>query len=200
MQRILILILLACCFCSAAFLNIDIKDSRLQVDNDVYKPGGILGFATELGVFNEPDNMIDYTLAVGVSRFGYSHSDGEVSVSAWDIYIKPFVWSITVKRVMFEASVGFGYIIQTNNFNPEMKDVMTNGFDNWEFYQYLGHRSDFRYGYRLGYRITDQIMVSLVANYQYLWCGWYGGPSVGDHVFTGGWGLNLQWNIPWIPF
>ena len=178
MQRILILILLACCFCSAAFLNIDIKDSRLQVDNDVYKPGGILGFATELG----------------------SHSDGEVSVSAWDIYIKPFVWSITVKRVMFEASVGFGYIIQTNNFNPEMKDVMTNGFDNWEFYQYLGHRSDFRYGYRLGYRITDQIMVSLVANYQYLWCGWYGGPSVGDHVFTGGWGLNLQWNIPWIPF
>lgn len=81
MQRILTLVLFVCGFASAAFLDIDIKDSRLQTENSVYKPGGILGFAAEFGVFNEPENMVDYTLAVGVSRFGYSHSDGDVSVT-----------------------------------------------------------------------------------------------------------------------
>ena len=115
MQRILILVLFVCGFASAAFLDIDIKDSRLQTENSVYKPGGILGFAAEFGVFNEPENMVDYTLAVGVSRFGYSHSDGDVSVSAWDIYIKPFVWSVTIKRIMFETYVGFGYVFSKNN-------------------------------------------------------------------------------------
>ena len=53
MQRILTLVLFVCGFASAAFLDIDIKDSRLQTENSVYKPGGILGFAAEFGVFNE---------------------------------------------------------------------------------------------------------------------------------------------------
>lgn len=192
MQRILILILLACCFCSAAFLNVDVKDSRLQVNNDVYKPGGILGFAAEFGVFNEPENMIDYTLAIGVSRFGYSHSDGDVSVSAWDIYFKPMVWSITVKQVMFEINGGFGYVVSTNNFDPALVEDMEDGAIN----QHL----NIKYGYRLGYRITDQIQVSLVANYQILVCDWHARPGRVDTMVTGGWGLNFQWNIPWIPF
>ena len=102
MQRILTLVLFVCGFASAAFLDIDIKDSRLQTENSVYKPGGILGFAAEFGVFNEPENMVDYTLAVGVSRFGYSHSDGDVSVSAWDIYIKATVLEVN-KNVLAYA-------------------------------------------------------------------------------------------------
>jgi hypothetical protein len=192
MQRILILILLACCFCSAAFLNVDVKDSRLQVNNGVYKPGGILGFAAEFGVFNELENMIDYTLAIGVSRFGYSHSDGDVSVSAWDIYFKPMVWSITVKQVMFEINGGFGYVVSTNNFDPALVEDMEDGAIN----QHL----DIKYGYRLGYRITDQIQVSLAANYQILVCDWHARPGRVDTMVTGGWGLNFQWNIPWILF
>lgn len=192
MQRILIFILLACCFSSAAFLNVDIKDSRLQVNNDVYKPGGILGFAAEFGVFNEPDNMIDYTLAVGTSRFGYSHSNGDVSVYAWDIYIKPMVWSITIKQIMFEINGGVGYVSSTNNFNPALVEDMEDGAIN----QHL----DIKYGYRLGYRITDQIQISLVANYQILVCDWHARPGREDTMVTGGWGLNFQWNIPWIPF
>ncbi len=192
MQRILILILLACCFCSAAFLNVDVKDSRLQVNNGVYKPGGILGFAAEFGVFNELENMIDYTLAIGVSRFGYSHSDGDVSVSAWDIYFTPMVWSITVKQVMFEINAGFGYVVSTNNFDPALVEDMEDGAIN----QHL----DIKYGYRLGYRITDQIQVSLAANYQILVCDWHARPGRVDTMVTGGWGLNFQWNIPWILF
>ena len=124
MQRILILVLFICGFVSAAFLDIDLKDSRLQTENYVYRPGGILGFAAEFGVFNEPKNMVDYTLAVGVSRFGYSHSDGDVSVSAWDFYVKPLVWSVTIKQIMFETYVGFGYVFSMNNFNPALIDDM----------------------------------------------------------------------------
>ena len=200
MPRILIFILFACCLCNAAFLDIDLKDSKLQTDSRVYDPGSIIGFAFEFGLFNEPDNMIDYTLAVGFSRFGYSHSDGDVSVSAWDIYIKPMVWSVTIRRIMFEVNAGYGYILSTNNFNPEITDVMENGFDNWDFMDQIIHKSVFKYGYRLGYRINDQLQVSLIANYQYFLCGWYGGSITNAHIFTGGWGFNLQWNIPWIPF
>ena len=192
MQRILILILFVCGFANAAFLDIDFKDSRLQTENSVYKPGGILGFAAEFGVFNEPENMVDYTLAVGISRFGYSHSDGDVSVSAWDIYIKPFVWSVTIKQIMFEINTGFGYIFSKNNFSPELAEDMEDGS--------ILQQANFKYGYRLGYRITDQLQVSVVANYQVLICDWHANPGGDDTMRTGGWGLNFQWNIPWIPF
>lgn len=192
MPRILILILFVCGFANAAFLDIDFKDSRLQTENYVYKPGGILGFAAEFGVFNEPENMVDYTLAVGISRFGYSHSDGDVSVSAWDIYIKPFVWSVTIKQIMFEINTGFGYIFSKNNFSPELAEDMEDGS--------ILQQANFKYGYRLGYRITDQLQVSVVANYQVLICDWHANPGGDDTMRTGGWGLNFQWNIPWIPF
>ncbi|MDY6331620.1 MAG: hypothetical protein SPL52_08950 [Fibrobacter sp.] len=192
MQRILILVLFICGFVSAAFLDIDLKDSRLQTENYVYRPGGILGFAAEFGVFNEPKNMVDYTLAVGVSRFGYSHSDGDVSVSAWDFYVKPLVWSVTIKQIMFETYVGFGYVFSKNNFNPALVEDMENGP--------IQQQANFKYGYRLGYRITDQLQVSLVANYQVLICDWHANPGADDTMYTGGWGLNFQWNIPWIPF
>ena len=192
MQRVLILVLFICSFASAAFLNIDFKDSRLQTKNYVYKPGGILGFAAEFGVFNEPENMVDYTLAVGISRVGYSHSDGDVSVSAWDFYVKPLVWSVTIKRIMFEVYVGFGYVFSKNNFNPALVEDMEDGS--------IQQQTNFKYGYRLGYRITDQLQISVVANYQVLICDWHANPGTDDTMHTGGWGLNFQWNIPWIPF
>ena len=195
MQRVLILIL-----SSAAFLDVEFKDSRLQTDNEVFEPGGILGFGIEFGTFNEPKQMVDYTLAVGISRFGYSHSNGRMSVSVWDFYIKPLVWSITVRKFVFEMNFGIGFILSMNNFNREMEDVIKKGYDRESFFEYVVHRGIVKYGYRLGYRITEQMQVSLVANYQYLWCGWYGSSSVRNRVFTGGWGLNFQWNIPWIPF
>lgn len=200
MRRILVLILFVSCSCNAAFVDADFKDSRLQGSNDVYKPGGIFGLALEVGVFNEPGNMVDYTLAVGFGRFGYSHSDGDVSVSVWDIYIKPLVWSITVKNVFFEMNVGMGYILSTNNFNPELENVMENGFENWNWIERSKRNMSFRYGYRLGYRINDQMLVSLVANYQILGCAWYGSSMSNRSMFMGGWGINFQWNIPWIPF
>jgi hypothetical protein len=200
MQRVLILILFVCGFSSAAFLDVEFKDSRLQTDNEVFEPGGILGFGIEFGTFNEPKQMVDYTLAVGISRFGYSHSNGRMSVSVWDFYIKPLVWSITVRKFVFEMNFGIGFILSMNNFNREMEDVIKKGYDRESFFEYVVHRGIVKYGYRLGYRITEQMQVSLVANYQYLWCGWYGSSSVRNRVFTGGWGLNFQWNIPWIPF
>lgn len=193
MQRIVAIVLLACCLCNAAFFDVEFKDSRIQKENVIYKPGGILGFAAEFGAFNEMDNMVDYTLAVGISRFGYSHSDGDEIVSAWDIYIKPLIWSITVKRIMLEISFGFGYILSTNNFDPELEEDMNEG----PIYE----NANVKYGYRLGYRVTDQIQISLVANYQNIVCGWHPRPiAPPGPIFTGGWGLNFQWNIPWIPF
>ena len=200
MQRVLILILFVCGLSSAAFLDVEFKDSRLQTDNEVFEPGGILGFGIEFGTFNEPKQMVDYTLAVGISRFGYSHSNGRMSVSVWDFYIKPLVWSITVRKFVFEMNFGIGFILSMNNFNREMEDVIKKGYDRESFFEYVVHRGIVKYGYRLGYRITEQMQGSLVANYQYLWCGWYGSSSVRNRVFTGGWGLNFQWNIPWIPF
>ena len=40
----------------------------------------------------------------------------------------------------------------------------------------------------------------MAANYQVLICDWHANPGGDDTMHTGGWGLNFQWNIPWIPF
>ena len=146
MQRVLILILLVCGLSSAAFLDVEFKDSRLQTDNEVFEPGGILGFGIEFGTFNEPKQMVDYTLAVGISRFGYSHSNGRMSVSVWDFYIKPLVWSITVRKFVFEMNFGIGFILSMNNFNREMEDVIKKGYDRESFFEYVVHRGIVKYG------------------------------------------------------
>ena len=76
-MRILVLLLfLLCVNAHAIFVSLSVNDSRLQTRNWVYKPSGMIGFSVEAGFFNEPENMIDYKLSVGIKRFGYSFDDG----------------------------------------------------------------------------------------------------------------------------
>ena len=202
MQRFLAFLMI-CVTCSyAAFMDIDLKDSRLQSDNTIFLSGGILGFAAEFGVFDEPQNLIDYTLSVGVQRFGYSHSNGDVSVSFWNFYIKPFIWSVAIKNVVFEVNSGIGYIFTTNNLNHEFNHVFRDDFKNSGTWTIVSKHLVWLYGYRLGYRIMDRFVISLVANYQKYFSAWYKDCCRNEHrgFLMGGWGVNFQWNIPWIPF
>ena len=83
-MRILVLLLfLLCVNAHAIFVSLSVNDSRLQTRNWVYKPSGMIGFSVEAGFFNEPENMIDYKLSVGIKRFGYSFDDGNDVVSFW---------------------------------------------------------------------------------------------------------------------
>lgn len=202
MQRIIFVAAILCLALSsahAAFLNMTLQDSRIQGSNHIYKPAGIIGFAFEGGFFNEPQNIVDYTLAIGVRRFGYSHSDGDKSVSLWEFEFKPLTWSVTYWNVMLEFYLGFGIIFASSNVNEEMQAHL-DGTDSRGNHGFIGdtkETSAISYGYRLGYRITEQFMVSLVADYQMPGAGW---PTPHDHTdlfFVGGLGLNFQWNMPW---
>ena len=197
MQRILTLVLFVCGFASAAFLDIDIKDSRLQTENSVYKPGGILGFAAEFGVFNEPENMVDYTLAVGISRFGYSHSDGDVSVSFWEFYFKPITISFTKHNIMFEVAPFTGVIITANNLDDYNDTLLFHRPEPYRADIYI-YRLTVGYENRLGYQINKMFFIGLTTNYRFLAYGIHRRRyHKEERPFMGGWGLNFQYNLPW---
>lgn len=200
MQRIIFALLLLCTLgtANAAYVSGTLQDSRIHESNHIYKPAGIIGFAVEGGFFNEPENIVDYTLGVGIRRFGYSHSDGDVSVSLWEFEFKPLTWSVTYKSVMLEFYLGLGYIFASSNVGEEMEE-MFRGEDargNHNFLTDILYCTAINYGYRLGYRITDQLMVSLVADYQTPTEGWKYRYYETGHFWVGGLGLNVQWNLP----
>ena len=84
-MRILVILLFLCFSVHAAFVSVNIGDSRLQSAHWVSDPSGIVGFSLEAGFFNESTNLIDYKLSFDVKRFGYSYNDGDEAVSFWAI-------------------------------------------------------------------------------------------------------------------
>lgn len=202
MRRIILLTVFLCLAFThshAVYFDATIQDSRFVEDNHIYKPAGIIGLAVESGFFNESENIVDYKLSVGIRRFGYSHSNGDVSVSLWEIEFKPLIYSVTVKGVMIEAYLGMGFIFAANNINDEMRAHL-DGDDargNHNFLTDMVETSTFNYGYRIGYLVTPQVMVSLVANYQEPFPGWQYPHESSFHVPVGGIGVNVQWNAPW---
>lgn len=173
MRRIALLFLLLNSLSHAIFVNATLQDSRIVNDNSIYKPEGIVGFALEAGFFNEPENRVDYTLALGVRRFGYSFSNGDETVDSWAVEFKPLMWSITLWDVSFETFLGAGTIFAGHQYNNHNMDV------------------NVLYGYRLGYRICPQLMAGISYTELYPL-------GVSNEMFTlGGWGLNLQYSLPW---
>ena len=202
MRRIVFALVVLCvAFTSAnaAYLNATLQDSRIQESNHIYKPGGIVGFALEGGFFNESENIVDYTLGIGIRRFGYSHSNGDKSVSLWEIEFKPLTWSVTYWNVMLEFYLGIGYIFAESNVNEEMEKRFEGTDDRGSHgtIENIKETIAINYGYRLGYRITEQFMVSLVADYQKPGPGWHYAHDPTGHFFVGGLGVNFQWNMPW---
>ena len=64
MQRIAILVFILCVVhANAIYVSTSLGDSRLQDDNQIYKPGGIFHVSLEAGFFDEPENAFDYKLA-----------------------------------------------------------------------------------------------------------------------------------------
>ena len=173
MRRIILGILILCGLSHAIFIDATIQDSRIVDDNHIYKPEGIVGTAFEVGFFNETENMIDYTLAFGLRRFGYSYNGGNETVATWAIEFKPIIWSVTLWDISFEANIG---IMKTFAGHHYREDGDGNNLD---------------YGFRLGYRINPQFMASICYTEQR--------PVEATlRLFTiGGWGVNLQYNLPW---
>lgn len=193
MQRIILAILLLCIVqAHAIYVSTSVGDSRLQSDNRIYKPGGILHWSLETGFFNEPENLFDYKLAIGIDRFGYSHSDGDETVSLWELYFKPMVWSVTYYHVMFEFAPYIGWMFSANGIT-DYDDKLIYGTSTIKEQITLG------YEYRLGYQINKQFLVGITANYHQLQYGFHHMPAADDNddFFIGGWGINFQYNLPW---
>lgn len=200
MQRIAILVFILCVVhANAIYVSTSLGDSRLQDDNQIYKPGGIFHVSLEAGFFDEPENAFDYKLAFGIDRFGYSHSDGEVSVSFWEVYFKPVVLSATNTKynIMLEFAPYVGWLIAANNLTEKIDSVVFATRD-------IEKRHILGYEYRLGYQINKAFLVSITANYHLISpYGFsinhydYERHHIPQAPLMGGWGLNFQYNLPW---
>lgn len=193
MQRIILAFLLFCVVqANAIYISTSVGDSRIQTNNKIYKPGGIIHWAFEIGFFNEPGDSSDYKLAIGIDRFGYSHSNGDKSVSIWEVYFKPVILSITQYNVMFEIAPYLGKLLYASGLTDNDNQLLFHGDFISQF--------TVGYEYRLGYNINERFFVGLTANYHRVLYGFHHNehPQVGeDHFLMGGWGLNFQYNLPW---
>ena len=193
MQRIILAFLLFCVVqANAIYISTSIGDSRIQSENKIYKPGGIIHCAFEAGIFNESDDIVDFKFAIGIDRFGYSHSNGDKSVSLWEVYLKPVIFSITKNNVMFEIAPYLGKLLYASGLTDNDNQLLFHGDFISQF--------TVGYEYRLGYNINERFFVGLTANYHRVLYGFHHNehPQVGeDHFLIGGWGLNFQYNLPW---
>lgn len=177
MRRVILALFILCSCANAFFVDATIQDSRIVGDNSVYKPQGIVGFAFEVGAFNETENTIDYTLALGIRRYGYSYYDGEKEAVSWEIEFKPLIWTVWWRNLYVEAYAGIGKNFAGINYSPYAPRV----YKEWVF----------NYGSRFGYRVNQQFMVGVTYTKQYIL-------GVSNKMpFLGGWGLNVQYNLPW---
>jgi len=191
-MRILVLCLfLLATYANAFFAFGNLGDNRLQSENNVYRPAGIVNWSLGVGVFDEPQNLIDYKMSFGLTRIGYSFDDGNESVSLYVMDFNLISWSATYKNIYFEIYGGFSYLLFANNFSDYMQEKVGDEFIDQE-------RVYPRYGYRLGYYVMDNLMVSLTANYNIVW--WrYGHGSWNSNnnetLLIGGIGLSVQYNL-----
>lgn len=189
MRLLVVCLMLSVVYANAFFTYGNFGDNRLQSENNVYKPGGIINYTLGVGVFDESQNIVDYKMSFGFTRAGYSYDDGDESVSFYMLDFNLVSWSVTYMKILFEAYAGFSYLLVGTNFSDFMEKKVGDEFiDHERIYP--------KYGYRLGYCVTDNLLVSLTANYNYVrWRGksWLGN----DHatLLIGGFGLSVQYNI-----
>ena len=106
---------------------------------------------------------------------------------------------MTYWNVMLEFYIGIGYIFAASNVNEDMESHLEGSYagGNYELIEDTKETSAINYGYRLGYRISEQFMVSIVADYQSPGPGWHYAHNPTGHFYVGGLGVNFQWNMPW---
>jgi hypothetical protein len=193
MQKLVLFVLLALCVnANAFFVGGNIWDSRIQSDNVIREPAGALGFSLETGVFDEPENFIDYKMSIELRRFGYSFDDGEQTVAFLGIGIKPMIWSVTYKKFVADAYVSFFFIFNHDELNEKTEDKMDS------FADYLAGS----YGFRLGYKLTDKLTLSVMGDFvqmDWRYRNTYNYDLIDDAGFAtymiGGFGLSVLYNI-----
>jgi hypothetical protein len=179
-------------YANAFFAYGNLGDSRLQSENNVYRPAGIVSYTVGVGVFDEPESIIDYKMSFGFTRSGYSYNDGNESVSLYILDLNLISWSVTVKKVYFEAYCGLSYLLKGTNFSDYMERKVGEEFIDQE-------RIYPKYGYRLGYYVMDNLLVGVTANYNMVhWRygktrSWAGNNN--ESLFIGGIGLSVLYNI-----
>jgi hypothetical protein len=85
MRLLMLIVFLFFANANALYIALNVNDSRLQSKNWIYKPSGIIGFSIESGFFDEPENLVDYKLSIGIKRFGYSFDNGDGVLSFWGV-------------------------------------------------------------------------------------------------------------------
>lgn len=191
MRRLIaVLIVLLCINANAFFAGANIWDSRIQSDNIVYKPGGVIGFAIEAGVFNEPENMVDYKMSLELRRFGYSFDNGNESVIFWSVGLRPLSWSFTYRKFIVEAYVSLFMVFSHDELNKETEKKLD------DFVDYFTGS----YGFKLGYRLNDKLTISLMGDFVQLELRFNEGRNysfIDDFTtyMVGGIGLSIQYNI-----
>ena len=192
-MRVLILCLfLVATYANAFFAFGNLGDSRLQCKNNVYRPAGIVGYTLGVGVFDEPENMVDYKMSFGLTRAGYSYDDGDESVSLYMLDIHLLSWSVKIHNVYVEAFGGLSYLLTYSNFSDYMEEKVGEKFIDQE-------RLYPKYGFRLGYYVMDNLLVGVTANYNMVhWRygntrSWAGNNN--ESLFIGGVGLSVLYNI-----
>lgn len=192
MRLLMLIVFLFFANANALYVALNVNDSRLQSKNWIYKPSGIIGFSIESGFFDEPENLVDYKLSIGIKRFGYSFDNGDGVLSFWGVDLKPCTWSITYKKVMLEAYPSISWHFAQQNLRKRMYE---HGFKK----KIDQKRFAPGYGYRLGYHINEHILVALYADYKIM--SWdyqdFSGVDSGLHpdYYMGGLGLSLQWTF-----
>lgn len=162
MLAIIKFLLLIIGIANAGYISSTIHDCRIQNESNIYKPGPVLGFALEYGVFNEDSNIIDFRTATELRRFGYSHeSNGNsISTSLWSIGFKPLIFRISYTNILFETYGSIGYVFNAYNINDYFEKKLFRP-DNASSYSY-------GYGYKIGYVYNKNWEFSLIADYRYI--------------------------------
>ena len=80
----------------------------------------LLDFRLKQFFFDEPENLVDYKLSIGIKRFGYSFDNGDGVLSFWGVDLKPCTWSITYKKVMLEAYPSISWHFAQQNLRKRM--------------------------------------------------------------------------------
>lgn len=190
-MRVLVFLLLVAAVCANAFFAYgNLGDSRLQCENNVFHPAGIVNYTLGIGVFDEPKNIVDYKMSFGFTRSGYSYDDGNESVSLYILDFNFISWSVSYKNFYFEMYGGLSYLIAGTNFSDYMRTKVGNEvLDPERVYP--------KYGYRLGYYVKENLLVSLTANYNYVWwryrSSWLRNNN--ELLLVGGIGISVQYNI-----
>ncbi|MCQ2123192.1 MAG: hypothetical protein MJZ25_03325 [Fibrobacter sp.] len=188
MRAILIIALFLVVNANAFFAGASIGDSRLQSENQVYKPSGIVAFSLDAGVFDEPENDIDYSLAVTIRRFGYSHSDGDKSIAFWAIDLKPMIWNFSYRQFFAQTFLSLGYIVSHDYLGDYIEEKYFTGFKPQQIHMGLG--------VALGYRINKKIWLGLSYEEQAMYYHDSNLNHGDDYGYSmGGLNLTVQYNI-----